>query len=54
MRDHHINIFYSDGDGGYIADIPHLRACSTFGKTAAEALAEVEIARSGVARGGEG
>jgi len=54
MKDYHINIFYSDEDGGYIADIPDLRACSAFGKTAAEALAEVEIARSGVARGGEG
>lgn len=46
MRDYHINIFYSDEDGGYIADIPDLRACSAFGKTAAEALAEVGIAKS--------
>ena len=22
MRDYHINIFYSEDDGGYIADIP--------------------------------
>lgn len=46
MRDYHVNIFYSDEDGGYIADIPDLRACSAFGKTAAEALAEVEIAKA--------
>jgi len=45
MREYHISIFYSDEDGGYIADIPNLRACSAFGKTPAEALAEVEIAK---------
>jgi predicted RNase H-like HicB family nuclease len=28
MRDYHINIFYSEDDGGYIADIPDLEACS--------------------------
>jgi len=27
MRDYHINIFYSEEDGGYIADIPDLEAC---------------------------
>lgn len=41
MRDYHINIFYSEEDGGYIADIPDLRCCSAFGETAQEALAEV-------------
>ena len=46
MKDYHINIFWSDEDGGYIADIPDLDACSAFGKTPAEALAEVERARS--------
>ena len=46
MQDYHINIFYSSEDGGYIADIPDLAACSAFGKTPAEALAEVEIART--------
>jgi predicted RNase H-like HicB family nuclease len=45
MSDYHINIFYSDEDGGYIADIPDLEACSAFGKTAEEALAEVRRAR---------
>ena len=44
MQDYHINIFYSAEDGGYIADIPDLQACSAFGKTPTEALAEVEIA----------
>ncbi|TVQ78134.1 MAG: type II toxin-antitoxin system HicB family antitoxin [Bradymonadales bacterium] len=46
MKDYHINIFYSEEDGGYIADIPDLEACSAFGKSASEALAEVEIAKS--------
>jgi predicted RNase H-like HicB family nuclease len=45
MKDYHINIFWSDEDGGYIADVPDLQACSAFGKTAAEALAEVERAK---------
>ena len=46
MKDYHINIFFSDEDDGYIADIPDLEACSAFGKTAEEALAEVERAKS--------
>ena len=45
MRDYHINIFYSEADGGYIADIPDLQFCSAFGETAAEALNEVETAK---------
>ena len=46
MKDYHINIFYSEEDGGYIADIPDLEYCSAFGATPAEALAEVERAKS--------
>jgi predicted RNase H-like HicB family nuclease len=45
MSDYHINIFYSDEDGGYIADIPDLEACSAFGKTPEQALAEVKQAK---------
>lgn len=45
MTDYHINIFYSDEDRGYVTDIPDLDACSAFGRTAEEALAEVEKAR---------
>lgn len=41
MKDYHINIFYSDEDGGYIADIPDLKFCSAFGDTSNDALAEV-------------
>lgn len=45
MSDYHVNVFYSDEDGGYIADIPDLEACSGFGATQQLALAEVELAR---------
>jgi predicted RNase H-like HicB family nuclease len=45
VSDYHINIFWSDEDGGYIADIPDLDACSAFGSTPEEALAEVEKAK---------
>lgn len=46
MKDYHINIFYSQEDGGYIADIPDLRTCSAFGETPAAALAELEQAKA--------
>jgi predicted RNase H-like HicB family nuclease len=45
MKDYHINIFYSEDDAGYIADIPDLEACSAFGNTPEDALKEVQIAK---------
>lgn len=45
MKDYHINIFYSEADEGYIADIPDLKYCSAFGETPEEALREVPIAK---------
>ena len=45
MKDYHINIFYSEEDVGYIADIPDLQACSAFGETPEEALREVQVAK---------
>ncbi|OQA19502.1 MAG: hypothetical protein BWY64_00818 [bacterium ADurb.Bin363] len=45
MKDYHINIFYSDEDEGYIADIPDLVSCSAFGHTPEEALREVQIVK---------
>lgn len=44
MSHYHINIFWSEEDGGYIADVPDLDSCSAFGRSPAEALAEVEQA----------
>jgi predicted RNase H-like HicB family nuclease len=46
MSDYHINIFFSEEDGGYIADIPDLEACSAFGDTPEAALTEVERAKA--------
>lgn len=45
MKDYHTNIFFSEADEGYIADIPDLPGGSAFGKTPAKALHEVEIAK---------
>ena len=45
MKDYHINIFYSEEDGGYIADIPDLPYCSAYGDTPEEALKEILIAK---------
>ncbi len=44
MLKYHINIFFSEEDAGYIADVPDLRYCSAFGETPEKALAEVEVA----------
>jgi predicted RNase H-like HicB family nuclease len=41
MSDYHINVFYSEDDKCYIADIPDLACCSAFGETPESALSEV-------------
>ena len=46
MKGFHINIFDSEEDGGYIADIPDLKYCSAFGETEEEALQEVLEAKA--------
>jgi len=46
MKDYHINVFYSDDDEGYVADIPDLKFCSAFGATPEEAVREVEVAKA--------
>ena len=45
MNNYHINVFFSDDDGGYIADIPDLKSCSAFGETPETALREVLLAK---------
>lgn len=45
MKDYHINVFYSQEDEGYIADIPDLKFCSAVGETPEEALREVLLAK---------
>jgi predicted RNase H-like HicB family nuclease len=46
VSDYHINIFFSEEDEGYIADVPDLESCSAFGATPEAALAEVERAKT--------
>ena len=41
---YHINLFWSEADEAWVADVPDLQSCSAFGDTPAEALAEVEKA----------
>ena len=47
MRDYHINVFWSDEDKCYVADIPDLKYCSAFGATPEDAVREVMIAKEG-------
>ncbi len=41
---YHINLFWSQQDDCWIADVPDLKYCSAHGKTAEEAAREIEIA----------
>lgn len=41
---YHIDIFWSDEDGGYVANVLDLLYCSAFGETYEEALREVLVA----------
>lgn len=45
MGDYHINIFFSEEDDCYVADIPDLEYCSASGETPEQALAEVKQAK---------
>lgn len=45
MKDYHIVVFYSELDGGYIAEVPDLKYCSAFGHTPDEAVREVQVAK---------
>lgn len=47
MADYHINVFWSEEDSCYIADIPDLEFCSAHGETPEEALREVLVAKTG-------
>lgn len=41
---YHINLFWSERDGCWVADIPDLKPCAAFGDTPEEALAEARVA----------
>ena len=45
MKDYHINIFWSDEDDAYVADIPDLISCSAIGASQQEALMQVLVAK---------
>ncbi|HEX2763884.1 MAG TPA: type II toxin-antitoxin system HicB family antitoxin [Allosphingosinicella sp.] len=49
MRDahYHINVFWSDEDGCWIADVPDLKYCSAHGDTPSEAIANIQDAIAG-------
>jgi predicted RNase H-like HicB family nuclease len=44
---YHINLFWSDEDGCWIADVPDLRPCSAHGATRKEAIANIHDAIEG-------
>jgi predicted RNase H-like HicB family nuclease len=46
MSDFHIDVFWSDEDNCYVANIPNLTFCSAFGDTPREALHEVGVAKA--------
>jgi predicted RNase H-like HicB family nuclease len=41
---YHINLFWSEADGAWFADVPDLRSCAALDDTPAQALAEIERA----------
>jgi predicted RNase H-like HicB family nuclease len=43
---YHINLFYREEVGGWLADIPDFANCSAFGESPEEALREVQIAKA--------
>jgi predicted RNase H-like HicB family nuclease len=45
MKDYHINVFHSEDDDCYVADIPDLKFCSACGADAEEAVRQVQIAK---------
>ena len=46
MRDYHINVFWSEDDASYVADIPDLFPCAAFGDCPEAALAEVLVVKA--------
>lgn len=46
-RRYHINLFWSQPDECWVADVPDLKSCSAFGDTPEAALAEARVAVEG-------
>lgn len=47
MPHYHINLFWSDDDGLWIADVPDLKYCSSHGATPEEAIVNIQDAIDG-------
>jgi predicted RNase H-like HicB family nuclease len=41
---YHINVFWSQRDESWVADVPDLKSCAAFGDTPEEAIAEAQMA----------
>lgn len=41
---YHINVFWSERSGRWVADVPDLKHCSAHGSSPAEAVAEAQVA----------
>ena len=44
---YHINVFWSEHDQSWIADVPDLTTCAAHGETPEQAVAEVLVAMEG-------
>lgn len=44
---YHINVFWSQRDESWVADVPDLKSCAAFGDTPEEAIAEARLAIAG-------
>ena len=45
MSEYRIDVFWSEDDGCFVADIPDLFPCAAFGDTPEAAIAEVMVAK---------
>ncbi len=44
MQHYAINVFWSDEDDAWVANVPDLKSCAAFGDTPEAAVAEVRVA----------
>ena len=44
---YHFNVFWSQRDGSWVADLPDLKSCAAFGDTPEEAISEARLAIEG-------
>lgn len=46
MTEYHINVFFSEDDDCWVADVPDLKYCSALGSTPEKAVREVQRAKT--------